>query len=572
MKLYIAILSFAFSTYLGAQTIKTIKPKPDKAMVYLYGAELTYNEAITLSAGANEIVIEGVAAELDENSISAYFKGAMLIDTRKSVRYPESPKTIDNYVRYKVIIDRISDSLDEMGFLVRDCNNKNAALDKEKYLLFNNRLMRGEFAKDSIALLKSSLDLLRVRQNNIDEEKLALDKKLYRYNKIIANLNSRLEHYQLVVSNSGDIIDPNSYKAIYQIVVSLEAESAMTGNLNLKYYVPSAGWLPRYDIMASSGKDKIQLIYRAQVYQNTGIDWKDVHLTLSTSNPNQGNTKPVLNAWNLFYGYPNSYIQNQNAYGAKVPSTQNYNMAKPTMKSKSLKTETEDVKDNSESMSDFDDAAFSAEPLFTISDNMMRAEYIIKTKYSIASDNKSHNVVINNVEVPVTLTYSAVPKLDKDAFLMGKVVNWEDLNLLPANAKLFFDDSYIGLTAIDPNTVKDTLYMDLGRDRSIIVKRQNLKDKCKDQVIGDDHIVTKSIEITVRNTKTIALDFEVEDQIPITSDNTIKINLLNKDGAIYNELTGKLTWKINVKPKDSKKVVFTYEVRYPKGKYIGTLQ
>ncbi len=567
MKLYIAILSLAFSASLGAQTIKTIKPKPDKAMVYLYGAELSYNETINLAVGANEIVIEGVAAELDENSISAYFKGAMVIDTRKSVRYPESPKTIDNYVRYKVIIDRINDSLDDISFLIRDCNNKNAALDKEKYLLFNNRLMRGEFAKDSIALLKSSLDLLRARQNNIDEEKLALDKKLYRYNKMQTKLNERLEHYQLVASSAGDIIDPAAYKAIYQIIVSVEAEAAVTGNLNLKYYVPSAGWLPRYDIMATSGKEKIQLIYRAQVYQNTGIDWKDVNLTLSTSNPNQGNTKPILNTWNLTYGYPNSYLQNQNAYGAKVPSTQNYNMAKPEMKTKKLA-----VQDNVQS-EDVDDAGGAmAEPVFTINDNLMRAEYVIKTKYSIASDNKSHNVVINNVEVPVTLTYSAVPKLDKDAFLMGKVVNWEDLNLLPANAKLFFDDSYIGLTAIDPNTVKDTLYMDLGRDRSIIVKRQSLKDKCKDQVIGDDHIVTKTIEITVRNTKTIALDFEVEDQIPVANDNTIKVNLLNKDGAVYNELTGKLTWKISVKPKDSKKMVFSYEVRYPKGKYIGTLQ
>lgn len=567
MKLYIAILSLAFSTSLGAQTIKTIKPKPDKAMVYLYGAELSYNEVLTLAPGANEIVIEGVAADLDENSISAYFKGAMVIDTRKSVRYPESPKTIDNYVRYKVIIERISDSLDDISFLIRDCNNKNAALDKEKYLLFNNRLMRGEFAKDSIALLKSSLDLLRARQNNIDEEKLALDKKLYRYNKMQTKLNERLEHYQLVASSAGDIIDPSTYKAIYQIIVSVEAEAAVTGNLNLKYYVASAGWLPRYDIMATSGKEKIQLIYRAQVYQNTGIDWKDVNLTLSTSNPNQGNTKPILNTWNLFYGYPNSYLQNKNAYGAKVPTNQNYNMARPEMKTKKLA-----VQDNAQA-EDLDDAGGAmAEPVFTINDNLMRAEYVIKTKYSIASDNKSHNVVINNVEVPVTLTYSAVPKLDKDAFLMGKVVNWEDLNLLPANAKLFFDDSYIGLTAIDPNTVKDTLYMDLGRDRSIIVKRQNLKDKCKDQVIGDDHIVTKTIEITVRNTKAIALDFEVEDQIPVASDNTIKVNLLSKDGAVYNELTGKLTWKINVKSKDSKKLVFSYEVRYPKGKYIGTLQ
>jgi uncharacterized protein (TIGR02231 family) len=567
MKLYIAILVTLFSASLGAQTVKTIKPKPDKAMVYLYGAELTYNTTLTLAAGSNEIIIEGVAADLDENSISAYFKGAMVVDTRKSIRYPESPKTIDNYVRYQVIIDRINDSLDEVSFLIRDCNNKNAALDKEKYLLFNNRLMRGEFAKDSIALLKSSLDLLRARQNNIDEEKLSLDRKLYRFNKLQTKLNERLEHYQLVASNAGDIIDPSVYKAITQIIVSVEAEAAITGNLNMKYYIASAGWLPRYDIMATSGKEKIQLIYRAQVYQNTGVDWKDIDLTLSTSNPNQGNTKPILSAWNLFYGYPNSYIQNQNTYGAKMPMNQNYNMAKPAMKEKRLAT-------SDESRAEDVDAggAGMAEPVFTINDNLMRAEYVIKTKYSIASDNKSHNVVINNVEVPVTLTYSAVPKLDKDAFLMGKVVNWEDLNLLPANAKLYFDDSYIGMTAIDPNTVKDTLYMDLGRDRSLIVKRQNLKDKCKDQVIGDDHIVTKTIEITVRNTKAIDLDFEVEDQIPIASDNTIKVNLLNKDGAIYNELTGKLTWKINVKPKDSKKIVFSYEVRYPKGKYIGTLQ
>jgi hypothetical protein len=62
------------------------------------------------------------------------------------------------------------------------------------------------------------------------------------------------------------------------------------------------------------------------------------------------------------------------------------------------------------------------------------------------------------------------------------------------------------------------------------------------------------------------------DQIPVTTDNTIKIELKSKDGAAYNDQTGKLVWKINVKPKDSKKIIFSYEVKYPKGKYIGTLQ
>jgi hypothetical protein len=72
----------------------------------------------------------------------------------------------------------------------------------------------------------------------------------------------------------------------------------------------------------------------------------------------------------------------------------------------------------------------------------------------------------------------------------------------------------------------------------------------------------------VRNTKAITLDFEIEDQIPVTNDPNIKITLLSKDGAMYNELTGKLTWKINVKSKDVKKLVFSYEVRYPKDKYV----
>lgn len=565
MKLYIAILSLCFGSYLRAQTIKTIKPKPDKAIVYLAGAELSYNELITLVAGQNEIIIEGVSGDIDENSISAYFKGAMIVDTRKSLRYPESAKPVDMSSKYSVIINRIRDSIDDIGFLVKDCNNKSTALDKEKYLLYNNRLMRGEFSRDSVALLKSSLDLLRTRQMNIDEEKLLLEKKLYKLNKINLVLEARLNQYELMASDQDIQVDPNLFKAINQIIVTIETDAAVTGNLNLKYYVYSAGWMPRYDVLAASGKEKVQLVYRAQVYQNSGIDWKDVDLTLSTSNPNLGNTKPTLNTWNLFYGYPGSYSQTQNAYG-KMPYN---NVAKPEMKKKSLSV-TED-----ESMADkdgIDDANGISEPMFTLSENLMRVEYSIKTKYSINSDNKSHNVLINNIEVPVTLTYSAVPKLDKDAFLMGKVVNWEDLNLLPAGAKLYFDESYIGMTTIDPSTTKDTMYMDLGRDRSIIIKRQILKDKCKDQVIGDDHIITKTIEIIVRNTKSIPLDFEIEDQIPVTTDNTIKIELKSKDGATYNDQTGKLVWKMNVKPKDSKKIIFSYEVKYPKGKYIGTLQ
>jgi uncharacterized protein (TIGR02231 family) len=246
---------------------------------------------------------------------------------------------------------------------------------------------------------------------------------------------------------------------------------------------------------------------------------------------------------------------------AKTPAAANYN----NMNYKSLEKKSLHLESNADMM---DDAGVPAVPIFTVDDNFLRTEYDIKTRYSIASDNKAHNVIINNVEVPVDLAYMAVPKLDKDAFLMGKVVNWEDLNLIPGAAKIYFDDSYIGTTTIDPVSTKDTLYINLGRDRSIIVKRQNVKEKCKEQLVGEFKMVSKTIELTVRNTKAIGLAFEIEDQIPITIDPGIKITLGDNDGAIYNEVTGKLTWKINIKPKDTKKIRFTYEVKYPKDKFV----
>jgi uncharacterized protein (TIGR02231 family) len=233
---------------------------------------------------------------------------------------------------------------------------------------------------------------------------------------------------------------------------------------------------------------------------------------------------------------------------------------KPEVAKKSLA-----IQDDAEGQS-FD--ANQMEPVFTVDESVMRIEYTIKSSTNIASDNKPHHVVINSTDVPYTMAYSAVPKLDPDAFLMGKLVGWEDLNLLPSSARLYFDESFIGTTTIDPQTTSDTLLINLGRDKEVVMKRITLKEKCKEQVLSDYKVHTKSFEITIRNTKAIALDFDLEDQIPVSSDPNIKINLIDKDGADLNELNGQLSWHFKLKPKETKKVRFTYEVKYPKDKFI----
>ncbi len=565
MKNLIIILAFFTTGSLFAETIKTIQPQPKKATVYLSGAELSYFESIYLTAGTNQIIIEGVSPYVDEQSISAYFKGALIIDSRKSLRYPEQTKINKIEQNYQILIDKITDSLEDLSYLIKDCNNKMNGYQRERQLLLNNRLIKGEFAKDSLGLLKSSLDLLRNRLTNIDEEELNVEKRLNKLEKRKNILQTRYNHFVNLQSNH-QIVDPNLSTPIHQIIVTVEATIPISGNLSLKYFIANAAWMPLYDIQSTSGSSKIQLIYRAQVYQNSGLNWKGIALVLSTSNPTVGNTKPILSEWNLVFGYPNSYTDNLYKK-SKTPNNYNYN----TLPSKSLKEQNISMQDEESRGVDMNGNNNEIEQLFTVNGNLLRTEYEIKTKYNIQSDNKSHHVIINNIEVPVNLAYLAVPKLDQDAFLMGKISQWEDLNLIPAMARIYFDESYIGTTSVYPESLKDTLYVNLGRDKSIVIKRQNVKEKCKETILGEFKVVTKTIEITIRNTKGIALDFEIDDQIPVSKDPAIKVTLIDNDKAVYNEVTGKLTWAMNIKPKDIKKLRFSFEVKYPKDKVVAGL-
>ena len=307
--------------------------------------------------------------------------------------------------------------------------------------------------------------------------------------------------------------------------------------------------------------------HRAAVYQNTGIDWKDVLLTLSTGDPNQGNTKPVLTPQYLAYNMPIQNYRSAAKMKQAMPQVayQNNNMAgnapAAEMEKKEQLDEVVVVSEERDGVADFTQ----------IHENMMRIEYEIKLKYTIESDNKAHNVVIQSKTIPAVYSYSVVPKLDPDAFLMARVTDWEDMNLMPGAARIYFDNSYIGESFINPRNTNDTLQLNLGRDKSIIVTRTKVKDKCKDKVMSDNHLLTQVYDITVRNTKNSPIRIVIEDQMPVTKEQDIKIEYLENSGARFNSETGKLIWDFNLKSKDSKKLTFSYEVKSPKDKALSSL-
>ncbi len=559
----------------NAQTDKTVKTNVQRATIFQQGALLSSTELVSIGSGTTNIIFENVSPALLQNSLQAVGKNDLVImDIQYRLKYAEQTKADvkpddPRVVRWQAERTTAQDSLEDLAFVKKDIQNRVSTLQTERTVLVNNRMMRGEMQRDSLALFMQSIDFLRKRQNDIDSELLKLEKESYKENRLRNQLNTRIATLNNLIQGIGTPVNNSPTKPVPQVIVTVMSERATVAEVSLTYFVPQAGWTASYDLRASKENQNIDLKHRASVYQNTGVDWKDVLLTLSTGDPNQNNTKPSLTPQYLSYYYAAQvYNYNQRASSAKMkqPVAYQNNQNMPSAPAMDME-KSEAMLDVVTTSADKDGVADFTQ----VNQNMMRIEYEIKLKYTIESDNKAHNVVIQSKTIPAVYSYSVVPKLDLDAFLMARVTDWEDMNLIPGAARIYFDNSYIGESFINPRNTNDTLLLNLGRDKSIVVTRVKVKDKCKDKVMSDNHILTQVYNITVRNPKNIPIRLVIEDQMPVTKEQDIKIEYLENSDARFNTETGKLVWDFNLKPKDSKKLTFSYEVKSPKDKALGSL-
>jgi uncharacterized protein (TIGR02231 family) len=203
-----------------------------------------------------------------------------------------------------------------------------------------------------------------------------------------------------------------------------------------------------------------------------------------------------------------------------------------------------------------------------VKDNELNVVFDIDLPYDVPSNGKEQNVNLKDYKIPATYKYFSAPRLDKDAYLLGQVINWESLNLLPGEANIIFEGTYIGKTSIDAGSTQDTLNLTLGRDKRVVINREKMTDFSSVKFLGSNKKQTFTYEITVRNNKKEPIQMELQDQYPLSTNKDIEIELLQHEGASVNEETGILTWKVQLAPGEIKKYRLSYSVKYPKDKII----
>lgn len=520
------------SSWAFAQTENKASATLKSATVFLSGAQLTYQTAFGIENGRNEIRVSNLPTDVIQNSIKVTLDGtATLLGVNFEVDYGKAilnPK-----------IDKLNDSIELLNGQISDLREELAVYELEEQTLKNNQKLGSTQTGMNPADLKTLLEFTRQRGLEIKRIKIEINRKIHRLDENKQTLNNQIAE-----------LNNKPQKATGVLVLSILSRTEARVAASFSVRINNSGWTPIYDLKKDQKSPNISLALRGKVWQQTGFSWKDVKLTLSTSNPNENNQRPILSTLFVDYYMPQAVydrVRLENTYGNR-PS------AAPSAKYKGAEMD--------------ENSAVPPQYEVTVNNNLMNAEYDIQLEQTIPTGGKPTIVPVMDYELPTTLAYHSVPKLREKAFLLAKVTDWGKFNLLPAETNLFVDGSFIGTTYIDPTAATDTLYISLGVDNRINVKRIVLNNFKEKKVLGSRIKETFAYDLVVKNNGTETIDMDLMDQVPISRNADITIEKVELSGGQFIEDSGGVLWTMKLKPGETRKVRLVYTVEYSKGKQI----
>jgi uncharacterized protein (TIGR02231 family) len=536
----------------------------NNATVYFgYGAELTHQSKVKVDGGTKTIVINQLSTNVDINSLQISVpEDVALLSHKYNVYYPVRPPVVKSKE-----VERLEDSI---ALVQKDISRvDNLIVIDQEILTKTGLLIETTISSSGNKTITSDevLKLLEYYNTKISTSKT----NIYNHNQNIKAQNKRIEDFRKKISLITTVV-PISAKAYGQVILQVLCKTAQEIPVSLSYYTTNAGWTPIYDIRVNSKTNKVKMVYKASLTQTTGIDWKKTKLTLSTGTPNFGVAAPLLSPWYLQLYVPELY----NALRGRTAGVNaSRNMIQSMNDEKALSEVVVvdamgQLKQQKEKDEDIDPSTL--QQYTTLNEGQLNTNFEIDLPYDIESDGKMHSVTIKDEEISCILKNYAVPRVDKEAYLLAEVADWQNLDLLPGDANIIMDDTYIGKSVIDPNTTADTLNLSLGKDKRIAVKRSLVKELSSLKTSGKESKQVFTYEVLVKNNKITDVNLLLKDQFPLSTIKEVIVTLEDGSDAMVNAETGVLTWKIDLKPGESKKVRFSYSVKYPKDKKIVNLK
>lgn len=529
--LFVALFGVALSSTTLEGQEKYIQCPVTHVTVFRQGAQLSGDAALSIQPGTWDYVAGGLSPYIDPNSIQVQGEGDfMIMGVTHRNNYLENPAESDDIKSLRDKIEAIDLKMEDEGTAIE------VLLEKERFLKANYDVVTNKSAITP-EQLKALIDIYGT---NMESVKSALLRKT----RIMKEYKEEKEKLEQQLAGTLD----RSKMPTGEIVVTVSGSKPATGKLKFSYVVMNAGWRPSYDIRVDDITDPAVIIYKADIWQNSGIEWKDVKISLSNAAPMTAGFLPTLDPW--FIDFYQAYALNEmvvTAYGTKGrPASRQEKAVEEVMM----------------------DMEASAPMPVTVSESNISFSFDVNVPKTIATGGKPETVELQRLTVPATYSYAATPKLASTAYLMGYITEWEKYNLLPGPSNIYFSNTFTGKGFINTAELTDTLQVSLGADNSITVKRDRRTDFTSQKLIGANRVETLSFLISVRNNKSREVTVRLRDQLPLSQNSDITVEAVELTGGKHNSVTGEVTWDLTVAPRETKEVILTYTVKYPKNKKV----
>ena len=528
----ISISLFAFLTYLSADTEKEIKSVIKHVTVYPDRAQLAHETTIDIPAGKTILKFKGLSPYIDAQSIQVKGFGDFTV---LSVNHQ------NNYLHNLENAPDVNSITSQIELLQIKIEDEKAAIsilkEKELFLKANVSIL----VKETTFSIEQVKSMIEVYTSNMDQITMTILKKgrlIKDYEKQITALQ------QQIAQKLGKQQLPSG-----EILVTVTSEKPVSGKLNFSYVVSNAGWYPSYDIRVDDITKPVSIIYKANVYQNTGVVWKDVKLSFSNATPWLSGNLPIQSPWFIDFYTPPPVTLRGRASGVRSEA--------PMMKEMMVSDEAK--------MATLAEAA----PV-TVEKRIGETTitFDVALPYSISTDGKYQTIEIQRTATPAEYKYVTVPRLSAMAYLTANIPDWAKQSLQSGEATLYFENSYVGKSTLNVNQLTDTLMLSLGIDNSLLVKREKRKDFTSRRIIGSNKTETYSYLITIRNNKSTPVRITVNDQLPVSSNSGITVEPIELSGGKLAPETGYLKWELDIKSQETKELIMTYSVKYPKNQNV----
>ncbi len=523
------------SLNLSAQAEKEIKAEIKHVTVFPDRAQVDHETTVTIMPGKSVLKLSGLSPYIDVQSIQVKGYGDFTI---LSVNHQ------NNYLQNLEDSPEVKSIRSQIETLQLKVEDENAAIsilkEKEAFLTANKAIL----VKETTFSLEQFKNVMDLYTNNMDQIMMTTLKK----ERLIKEYTKQISALQQQVANKlGRQQLPSG-----EILVSVASDKQVSGKLTFSYVVANAGWYPSYDIRVDDIKNPVAIFYKANVFQNSGVEWKDIKLSFSNATPWVAGDIPILNPWFVDFYYPVARMLQGKAAGINVRRSE-----APVMM---------EIAANDKKM---EEKAMEAAPVLVQKQvGETTITFDIAIPYTIPSDGKLQTVEIQRLTAPADYKYVTLPKLSPLAYLTANITDWAKLSLQSGEATLYFENSFVGKSTLNVNQLTDTLTLSLGTDNSILVKREKRKDFTSRKVIGSNRTDTYSFLLTIRNNKSNPVKITLNDQVPVSSNSSISIDTIELSGGKMNKQTGEIKWDLDIKPQETRQIVLTYSVKYPKDKTV----